>query len=546
MSSQMRSAGAALTAGLTVPILGFLGASVKTASDNENALAQLNQVIKSTGDVSGVTAKQAEAYAESLAKTTRFSKDTVLSTEDLLLTFTSISKDIFPDVTKATLDMSQALGQDTKSSAIQLGKALQDPEKGIGALKRVGVDFTESQKEQIKQLVAAGKQMEAQKIILREIQREFGGSAVAAGKTFAGQLDILNHSFTDFQEKVGYIIIPILEDFMKHISDLVSGLNNLNPNILRIGIVAAVALAALGPILGLLGSIGAVIGIILSPIGLLIAAVAGLGLVIGAALTGQLPALIKGVEGFVTGLVGKIGEFITTNAPKVVKAFEDVLGKVGDWLSSGGLGKLVIGLGDLIGKAANWFITDGAPGIIKGIDGLMKAVQDFLSSPGWIKFRDGLLAVIKQAGDWIIGTGWPLLKDSVSKMVDLIIAEFKRITDGLTNSIVTGVTNAVGSVAGIHVGTNASGGLSASGGQAAASLLTGLHNIFPGFASGGFIGGPTTANLGENGSEYVVPSQGALVLRGGGSQTIHIELNGDGFVQHIYAGVAQSMVAGIG
>src|SRR5713226_5399088 len=103
LSASMRATGAALTAGLTVPILGFLGASVKAASDNESALAQLNAVIKSTGGAAGVSAKQAEALAVGIAKTTRFSKDAVLSTEDLLLTFTSIGKDVFPDVTKATL-----------------------------------------------------------------------------------------------------------------------------------------------------------------------------------------------------------------------------------------------------------------------------------------------------------------------------------------------------------------------------------------------------------------------------------------------------------
>jgi phage-related minor tail protein len=63
-------------------------------------------------------------------------------------------------------DMSVALGTDASGSAIQLGKALNDPIKGVAALQKVGVSFTESQKEQIKTLVETGDTLGAQKIIL--------------------------------------------------------------------------------------------------------------------------------------------------------------------------------------------------------------------------------------------------------------------------------------------------------------------------------------------------------------------------------------------
>ena len=61
------------------------------------------------------------------------------------MTFTKIGQDIFPDATRIVLDMSQALGQDLKSSAVQVGKALQDPILGVSALRRVGVNFSDSQ-----------------------------------------------------------------------------------------------------------------------------------------------------------------------------------------------------------------------------------------------------------------------------------------------------------------------------------------------------------------------------------------------------------------
>jgi hypothetical protein len=116
-----------------------LGLAIREAIDAEGVLAQLDSVLKSTGGSAGITRDMATDLADSLSAVTRFSDDAVLSGENILLTFTNIGKDVFPAATETMLDMSQALGQDLQSSAIQLGKALQDPVNGVTALKRVGV-----------------------------------------------------------------------------------------------------------------------------------------------------------------------------------------------------------------------------------------------------------------------------------------------------------------------------------------------------------------------------------------------------------------------
>ena len=48
-----------------------------------------------------------------------------------------------------------------------VGKALNDPLKGLTALSRIGVQFTAQQQEQIKAMVEVGDVAGAQKIILR-------------------------------------------------------------------------------------------------------------------------------------------------------------------------------------------------------------------------------------------------------------------------------------------------------------------------------------------------------------------------------------------
>ena len=57
------------------------------------------------------------------------------------------------------------------NAAVLVGKALNDPKKGLTALRRVGVQFTDAQEDQIKALVKSGKTMDAQKIILRELAK---------------------------------------------------------------------------------------------------------------------------------------------------------------------------------------------------------------------------------------------------------------------------------------------------------------------------------------------------------------------------------------
>lgn len=229
---------------------GFMTGAIQEAGAAQDNMAQLEAVLKSTGGAAGITADAAMDLAGSLSEMTRFEDDAILSGENLLLTFTNIGKDIFPQATQAMLDMSQSLGQDLKSSAIQLGKALNDPIAGVTALSRVGVTFTKSQKDMIKAMVESGDVMGAQKLILQELQKEFGGSAEAAGKTFAGSLDRLRNAFGNFQETIGTALTQN-EDFQKLLDKLITLVNdtatafaNLPPEVQTaiVGFIGAVAI----------------------------------------------------------------------------------------------------------------------------------------------------------------------------------------------------------------------------------------------------------------------------------------------------------------
>ncbi len=176
---------------------------INAMGQQEAAVAQLNSVLESTHMAAGLSSEELQNMAASLSKVSTEGDEAIIRAEALLLTFTGIKGEVFKEATQTILDMSAALGQDLKSSAIQLGKALNDPVKGITALSRVGVSFTESQKEMITNLVATGKTMEAQRVILTELKTEFGGMAGALSDTVIGKFKLLWNAVSDFAEQVG-------------------------------------------------------------------------------------------------------------------------------------------------------------------------------------------------------------------------------------------------------------------------------------------------------------------------------------------------------
>lgn len=171
--------------------------------ESENAIRQLEARIKSTGGAAGLSSDELQGFASELQKITTFGDDAILAMQGVLLTFTNIKGDVFKDATRAILDLSIAMGQDLQSSAVQMGKALNDPIKGMTALSKIGVAFTEEQKKLIKAFVEIGDTASAQRVILNELRLEFGGAAEAAGNTFGGALTQLQNAFGDLLEGKG-------------------------------------------------------------------------------------------------------------------------------------------------------------------------------------------------------------------------------------------------------------------------------------------------------------------------------------------------------
>jgi hypothetical protein len=222
LTRNFAAAGAVVAGAFTV-----IGKGLADAAESQKVLAQTEAVLRSTGTTANGTATQIAEMASSLQKSTAFSDEAILSGANLLLTFKNIQNqagegnDIFDQTTQAMLDVARAMGTDASGEAIRLGKALNDPVGGISALTRVGIQFTDQQKEQIEALQTSGDLMGAQKIILAELQSQFGGSAAAYAQTFAGQVEGLNNDLNDLSEEIGFMVMPAVQGMIEEFRTLI-------------------------------------------------------------------------------------------------------------------------------------------------------------------------------------------------------------------------------------------------------------------------------------------------------------------------------------
>ncbi len=220
LSSTLKGVAAAAAGAFSVvAIEQFLKASVNAYEESEKAQAKVAQAIKTTGGVAGLSLKELTDIASDFQHSTLFEDDTIMNDVTAqLLTFTNIAGTNFKRAQTAALNLATVLDGDLKGSAIQLGKALNDPVAGLAALGRSGISFSASQKAVIKNLADTNQLAEAQTLILNELDRQYGGQAEAAAKASTGITQLAN-SFGDLMENIGGAIVKG-NTFKSTISDL--------------------------------------------------------------------------------------------------------------------------------------------------------------------------------------------------------------------------------------------------------------------------------------------------------------------------------------
>lgn len=246
----MRNLGAGLTVGLTTPIVAFGTSAVQDYWAAEEALTAVSAAVKSTEGAAGLSVPQLQYMAQGLQEITAFDGDDVLrNVTTPLLTFTKVTGNEFDKAQLAVLDMSQAMDVDLQSAAMSVGKALNDPVKGMASLGRQGVQFTKAQKDAARAMMETGDIAGAQAIILAELEKQFGGQAEAYAKTSQGQWKQLGIAVGDVKEAIGEQIVPFLKPLVEDVKKAVQWFGELDDSTKKNIVLWGGAAAALGPVI---------------------------------------------------------------------------------------------------------------------------------------------------------------------------------------------------------------------------------------------------------------------------------------------------------
>ncbi len=165
----------------------------------EREVAQLDAIIKSTGGAAGYTRQQLLDMADTLSSKSTFSGGEIVEAQTRLLSYSGILGTNIPRAMQAIIDQSARLGISVSQSAETIGRALESPSKAAAALAQqgFGAAFTKEVRGTIDELVKAGKEGEAQVMILEILEESYGGAAQAARDTFGGALQALRNTLDD-------------------------------------------------------------------------------------------------------------------------------------------------------------------------------------------------------------------------------------------------------------------------------------------------------------------------------------------------------------
>lgn len=436
---RLSTIGRNLTIGLTAPLAAFGTTAVRAAMESADASAQVQAALASMGNAAGRTQAQLEQLAETQMRQSLYDDDEILRKVTAnLLTFGNIAGQQFDRAQQAALNLSARLGTDLQGSTMLVGRALNDPVRGLTALTRAGVSFTEQQRDQIRAMVDSGDMVGAQTALLAELERQFGGAAQAARN--ANPLAAMQQSWAEFQETVGQKLLPLLPRITDAIVGVLDAFSRLSPGMQTFVVGAGIVAAAVGPVLMALGGLitvsaplTAALGALFAEGGLMLAGQGALAALAGAA--GPLLPIIAALAA--------AGALIYYNWDKIAPVLEELWQKMQTTLGPP-LRELVAAVSDAFSEFWNGPLGEGLRVVIGALGGFYLEYNRVLGSAlitvlgaafevvGRI-FR-GIGAAIRSvnallSGDW--SAAWRGAVDMVTALAPNVVLVVTRMVDGV-------------------------------------------------------------------------------------------------------------------
>ena len=284
----------AIATAMAVPLVAGIKKAMAAYETQATAETKLTEIYKTRMGVGSKAVKSTLDMASALQKQGVIGDEVAISGSQQLATFAKYPSTINTLMPAMNNLLAQQKGVNaTTDDAVNIGNLMGKVLNGqTGALKRVGISFSEGQEKVLKY----GTESEKAAMLAEVINQNVGNMNSTLAKTPAGKIQQLKNSFGDLWEGIGAALAPALSKVASHLSNnVVPVLERIvnfmvaHPIIGKIVVGITALLAVGGPLLIFLGTLMSSIGIIgtalsafapllaglLGPIGLVVAAVAG-------------------------------------------------------------------------------------------------------------------------------------------------------------------------------------------------------------------------------------------------------------------------------
>jgi phage-related protein len=496
MGGVAKAVGGAFAVGAVVA---FGKSAVGAAEESAEATARLDNVFKQMGDTTGEASKAAQDYASELSAQTAIEDEAIMSAQAMLATFGKVSDEtarnagVFDRATAAAADLAATGFGSLEGNAVQLGKALQDPVKGITALAKSGVTFTDAQKAMIKSMVESGDHLGAQQLVLAAIEKQVKGTAAAT----ASESEKMATSFGEVQESLGTALLPAL--------------NELAPILAKVAKFIADNSSVIVPLVGVVLGLAAAIKVITfaqlawnvavsaNPLGLIVLGIAALVVAIVLLVKHWDQVTAAFVKGWavIKQTAQSVFDWFKANWPLLLGILAGPFGLavaliIRHWdaiksavrTAADAIRGFIVGLGTTI---ASWVTNAGAAlgRLAEKFDAPVDAARAMVNA---IKDLVGSIAGYIQGQVGRIASAIERVVDAIKRPINAVLSGWNAITFSVPRISLPSVT-----IAGKKIGGGEFGGQS-----------WGLPNI-PLLARGGVVDTPTLLVAGEAGREIIAP-----------------------------------------
>ena len=231
-------------AGMTAAIGAFATQAVRAAAEEQQEMALLDQALRQNAQATDEQVDAVERWITATQNATGVVDGELRPALAKLLIGGRSVEQAQKDLAVA-LDIAAARGKPLSTVIEAMSKAAIGNTASLG---RLGVETKN----------AAGEMLSYDEILQRAAET-MGGAAATAADTAAGRAAIMQAKFADLKENIGTALLPVLERLTAVLSKVVDWFNNLSPQMQNAVIIVGGVVAAIGPLLSILGSLTTVI-----------------------------------------------------------------------------------------------------------------------------------------------------------------------------------------------------------------------------------------------------------------------------------------------